>query len=343
MNYVGVDLHKETSWFYVVDSKGQKVMSKNISNKLSELNHFLSRIPKPFSLAVESTYNWYFFVDLAQKHSDSVFLANSYALKAFAKRNKKTDKIDAKLIATVLQKGFLPTVHIPCKETRELRELLRLRIKLVTDRSRNIFRLKALLDKLGLISYGNFTTLKQLEKTLEISGNLEQDSYYKKVITEYVEQIKFLILRISLTEKQFKQIAEEDINVKNLTSIYGISYFSAALLKSEIDDISRFKSFNRLCSYAGLAPRVSQSGNKIHHGALSKNRSKNIQWILLENTYHFVKGYSDKQAKFDEIKKRKNHNVAKVALARDLLKAVWTVLKEKREYTFNFQKNKKVA
>ncbi len=33
MFYVGVDLHKETSWFYVVDNKGKKVSSKNISNK----------------------------------------------------------------------------------------------------------------------------------------------------------------------------------------------------------------------------------------------------------------------------------------------------------------------
>jgi transposase len=48
---------------------------------------------------VESTYNWYFFVDLAEQYADKVYLANTYELKAFAKRHKKTDKIDGKLIA----------------------------------------------------------------------------------------------------------------------------------------------------------------------------------------------------------------------------------------------------
>ena len=93
MYHVGVDLHKETSWFYIIDSNGKKVDSKNILNKPEILRKYFEQIPKPFVLAVEATYNWYYFVDLAQEYAKEVFLANSYELKAFAKRHKKTDKI----------------------------------------------------------------------------------------------------------------------------------------------------------------------------------------------------------------------------------------------------------
>jgi len=89
MNYVGVDLHKETSWFYILDSKGKKLDSKNLTNNIDELKEYFKTIPKPFTLAVESTYNWYFFVDLAEQYAQKVFLANPYELKAFAKRHKK--------------------------------------------------------------------------------------------------------------------------------------------------------------------------------------------------------------------------------------------------------------
>ena len=66
-----------------------------------------------------------------------------------------------------------------------------------------------------------------------------------------------------------------DKEIQNLITIDGLDYFSAALIKSEIADINRFASFNRLSAYAGLAPRVSQSGNKAaHHGALMINRRK---------------------------------------------------------------------
>ena len=80
MYYVGVDLHKETSWFYIVDSQSKKYDSKNIQNKPEILKRYFEQIPKPFTLAVEAIYK------------RKVFLANSYELKAFAKRHKKTDK-----------------------------------------------------------------------------------------------------------------------------------------------------------------------------------------------------------------------------------------------------------
>ena len=54
MYHVGVDLHKETSWFYIIDSNGKKVGSKNILNKPEILRKYFEQIPKPFVLAVRS-------------------------------------------------------------------------------------------------------------------------------------------------------------------------------------------------------------------------------------------------------------------------------------------------
>jgi len=68
----------------------KKLDSTNVTNCTEELKSYLEKIPNPFKLAVESTYNWYFFVDLAEKYAEEVFLANPYELKAFAKRQKKT-------------------------------------------------------------------------------------------------------------------------------------------------------------------------------------------------------------------------------------------------------------
>ncbi len=261
MYHVGVDLHKATSWFYIIDEDGEKVDSKNIVNKPRTLRKYFEQIPKPFTLAVEATYNWYYFVDIAEQYAKEVFLANSYELKAFAKRHKKTDKIDARLIARILQKGFLPVVTIADQDTRQVRELLRYRINLVTDRSRNIFRLKALLDKLGQNSTGDFTTYKRLNdinmKTVPM--------IYADIVKNYIERIENLTGKLSATKKDILSITNNDPDMYNLMSLPGIAPFSAALIKSEIIDISRFSTFNRLCAYAGLAPRVSASANKIFH------------------------------------------------------------------------------
>jgi len=331
MNYVGVDLHKRTAWFHVLDENGNKLSSKNLSTSPEILKQFFEEIPKPFTLAVETTYNWYFFVDLAREYAQEVFLANSYELKAFAKRHKKNDKIDARLIATVLQRGFLPMVTIADQKTRQIREILRYRMKLIIDRSRIIFRLKALMDALGMTAEGDFTTYKKLRQ-IETSSLCDA---YRKVILGYCEQIEALNRRIFDLQKDIKTVCLEDPDISHLISIPGLSYFSAALIKTEIIDISRFKSFNRLCAYAGLAPRVSASADKIHHGPLNKNRRKHLQWILLEVAIHFIKALPEKKVRFQMIQKRKGSNTAKVALARDMLKVIYHVLKEKRDFFWN--------
>ncbi len=331
MFYVGVDLHKETSWFYVVDNKGKKVSSKNISNKPEILKLYFDKIPKPFILAVEATYNWYYFVDIAEQYAEEVFLANSYELKAFAKRHKKTDKIDARLIAKILYKGFLPVVAIADQHTRQVREILRYRINLVTDRSRNIYRLKALLDKLGYDSNGDFTTYKRLNNIVIE----KQPLIYASIVTNYIERIMDLTKKLFNTKKEIETISYNDPDMSNLMSIPGIGPFSAALIKTEIINISRFTTFNRLCAYAGLAPRVSASANKTFYGPLNVNRRKYLQWILLENVYHFIKAMPEMKEKYEIFKQRKGHNTAKVALARDMLKITYHVLKEQRTFYFS--------
>ena len=59
MNYVGVDLHKETSWFYILDAKGKKLDSKNLTNNPENLKKYFERIPKPFTLAVRNSRDAY--------------------------------------------------------------------------------------------------------------------------------------------------------------------------------------------------------------------------------------------------------------------------------------------
>ena len=329
MNYVGVDLHKKTSYIYVLDQNGQKLFSKNISNSPEIVKRFLKAIPGPYTLAVEATYNWYYFIDIAEEYAKKVYLADSYELKAFAKRHKKTDRIDAKLIAKVLYKGFLPEVHIADKKTREFRELLRYRLSTVKARTRNISRLKMLLDKLGFDSTGNFTTYKRLN---EIQIYALPSSYYKFLVDDYIDQIRHLTKRIHGIEEKIAYRVSEDKDILNLISIKGLGYFGASLVKTEIIDIARFKTFNKVCAYAGLAPRVYSSANKTIHGPLNNNRRKNLQWILLENVYHFINAYPAKKEKYLRIKQRKGHNTAKVVLARDMLKAIYIVLKENREF-----------
>jgi len=328
MYSVGIDLHKERAWYCVFNAQGRQVSHGSLPASSELFKKFFAELPRPFKMAVEATYNWYYVIDIAEEHAAEVNLADSYQVKAFAKRHKKTDKIDARLITWLLHRGDLPTVAIPDKETRKRREVLRYRMRVVADKTRNIVRLKALLDKVGLKGTGDFNTAKRRDEIRRMSV----PAPYGEIVQHYLARIDQLCAEVKEVNTLITTLAKKDDDVVNIMSIPGFDHFSALLIKAEIFDIHRFRSFSRLCAYSGLAPRVHGSGGHYYHGPLNTNRRKHLQWILLENAWHTMRKIPRLEQKYMAIKKRKGSNTAKVAVARDVLKIIYHVLKEKRPF-----------
>ena len=158
---------------------------------------------------------------------------------------------------------------------------------------------------------------------------------YVHIVEDYKERIAYQNLKLLKIKKSISTIIAADQDMIHLQTTPCIGFFSAALIKSKIMDINRFKSFNRLCAYAGLAPKTFSSAQKLYHGPINKNRRKHLQWILLENVYNFSQGTHEKNEKFERIKKNKNHNTAKVIMARDFLNIIFKVLKKQRPFYQN--------
>ncbi len=328
MYSIGIDLHKETAWYCVFDAQGHRVSHGSLPADPESFKKYFEGVPRPFKMAVEATYNWYYVIDIAEEYAAEVYLADSYQVKAFAKKHKKTDKIDARLIAWLLHRGDLPTVAIPDKETRKNREMLRYRMRLVSDRTRNIVRLKAMLDRIGFKGTGNLATAKRRKEI----GSTEIPEPYGRIARGYLARIAQLSEELKICGSDLKVLAGRDQDVMHLMSVPGFQSFSALLVKTEIFDISRFRSFGALCAYSGLAPRVHASRGHCYHGPLNTDRRKELQWILFEDAWHAMRKIPRLERKYAAIKKRKGCNTAKVAVARDILKIIYHILKEKRPF-----------
>jgi transposase len=64
-------------------------------------------------------------------------------------------------------------------------------------------------------------------------------------------------------------------------SMTGIDYFSVMLIASEIGDITRFSTPEKLVSWSGLCPTIHQSGNSFYMGKM-KDGNKKVRWILIQ-------------------------------------------------------------
>ena len=108
--------------------------------------------------------------------------------------------------------------------------------------------------------------------------------------------------------------------MKLLTTIPGIGYYSALLIKSEIGEIDRFPNGEKLCSYAELAPSIRSLGTHARHGSITKQGSKWLRWIMVEAAIsHAAKNDTSISRFYHSLAQRKGKQIATVATARKLL------------------------
>jgi transposase len=139
--------------------------------------------------------------------------------------------------------------------------------------------------------------------------------------------------KIKDLESQIAKRCSKDRDIYLLKSIPGVGTFTAFLVKSEIiDDIARFSSKKKLCSYADLVPSTYSSGERLYHGRIIKQGNKFLRWALTEAAQTSVRCSEYFRYHYSRIRSRKNANSATIAIVRRMLEIIYAILKEDREY-----------
>ena len=133
--FVGIDLHRRRSVIVRTSDTGQALEVARISNDVDSLGRVMSRAGEAPEVVLEATYGWYWATDALQDAGAVVHLAHPLGVKMFEHRRVKNDVRDATDLADLLRMGRLPEAWIAPPATRELRELVRHRAKLVTVRT----------------------------------------------------------------------------------------------------------------------------------------------------------------------------------------------------------------
>ena len=262
-----------------------------------------------------------------EKHLD-VVLSNPIKTKAIASAKIKTDKLDALKLADLLRGGYIAKCYVPDRRIMDLRELVRHRLALVRIRTRMKNKIHGIM----------------LMKGVRITDDVHPFShmYIEKLkgmndyrINGYLRIIESLDSEINDVSRKIRLYVKENDIARLLMTIPGIGYYSALLIVSEIGDTSRFPDSYHLCSYAGLVPSTHSSGGITHYGSsITKTGSKHLRWIMLECVHAHIS--NDKNSNitqfYQRLAKKKGNSKAAVAAASKLLKVVYWVMKERREY-----------
>ncbi|MEB3064524.1 IS110 family RNA-guided transposase [[Mycobacterium] zoologicum] len=321
--FVGIDLHRQRSVIVRQSDTGEQLSTVRIVNDPVALGLEIERAGSNPEVVLEATYGWYWAVDVLQACGANVHLAHPLGVKGFRYRRVKNDVRDAADLADLLRMNRLPEAWIAPPATRELRELVRYRAKLVALRSGLKAQVHAVLAKAGVLIVATdlfgATARKRLERT-PLGG------VYAQRVASLLRLIDILDIEQTALSDRIATELHHHAGYNAIQQLPGVGPVLAAVFVAEIGDVHRFGGPAQLCSWAGLTPRHYESDTVVHRGHITKQGSTLVRWATVEAIQHktTVKIGIDK----DRIAARRGRNIAKVAAARKLLTLVYYGLRD---------------
>ena len=198
-----------------------------------------------------------------------------------------------------------------------MRDLTRHRESLVRKRSDLKREVLASLDQKGVKLPEEFRT-NFTRKQMDWMRSL-----HDFVIGEKLDLLELTVKKIGKVQALIEERWDGDGEVRLIRTIPGVGLVTAAVLKAEIWDLSRFPSAESLAAYVGLTPTTYQSGEKEWTGPTRRGNSR-VKHVLIEAMLFHTHFCPDsrislyKRRKSDAIGKKK----AVVAAGRKLLEAI---------------------
>lgn len=317
------------------DSK-DTLMQTRFERTYSGLSSFLNSIRlnypgKQYRAVVESTANYWMKVhDFLEDNGIDTLVAHPTRTKAIAHARLKNDKIDSDILADLLRADLVCESYVPDSKHRELRQLVRARMDLVTTRTMNRNKVHAILSKYELQSPSDIFTKKGTQWLRSLSDAISWiDRMQLNALLDVLESLE---RQITVFTAKIASISINDDRVKLLMTIPGVDYFTALTVVSEIADIKRFITPWKLVAYAGLAPSQRDSADRKRRGRITKQGSRWLRFALVEAA-NISRMHDERLRSFHErIAVRRGFQKANVATAKEMLVIIWHMLTNNEPY-----------
>lgn len=332
MNFVGVDLHKHTITLVVVDASRKMLARRRFSNLMSEQIVAFLKSQGEFQLTVEATASYEWFVQLVEPLTQRVVLAHPGKLRVIAESTRKSDKLDAKVLAEMLARDQIPASYRPTPRQRGHRQLVRQRQywqrKITGVRN----KIRRILSDYNLDRSDLFTEVGQAWlKTAEVS---DVDRF---CLDQLVSEWTGLIEHLRAVDQKIREFAksgsdQEQFDRALLRTIPGVGPVTSEVILAELADPRRFSSLKKVVAYAGLAPGQRESAGKRKNLHIEKTGSPLLRWVLVQAAWQLVKRSPKWRTIYENLKKRIGTKKAIVAISRRLLTLCVTLLKSQQVY-----------
>lgn len=321
--YVGIDLHRRTSTIYRMNPEGEVLGCVRIPSQPLELAEAMAEAGEAPEVVLESAYGWYWAADLLEELGARVHLAHPLG-NNWGNRRVKNDERDARDLAAMLRLGRLAEGWIAPPEIRELRELVRYRHRLLSQRSSCKAQVHGVMAKNGILPARGDLWGPGGAAQLDA---LELPRAYATRLDSLRDLIAFLDNELDIFDRSIHHQLKDDPGYNAIQKIDGIGKIIGAIFVAEIGDVTRFGSPKQLCSWAGLTPKHRESDAKVRRGPITKQGSPLVRWAAIEAISKY-RGGPKLKSDYARLAERRGRFKARIAVARKLLTLVYYGLRD---------------
>jgi transposase len=333
--YVGMDVHKK-SWSVSIHTEHFEHKTFTQPPEVEKLAHYLQRTfpGATYYTVYEAGFSGFWIHDRLKEQGIHCMVVNPADVPTKDKeRTGKADRVDCRKLARNLRSGDINGIYVPSRIKVEDRNLVRTRQSMVRKQTRCKNQIKSILLFYGIpipeeshwsrrfISWIETIRMERTSGDLALKAHLEELKHLRQIIAT----LNRAILSLSRTE-------EYRVYVLLLKTVPGISTLTAMILLTELYDIFRFPSPDRLASYAGLAPDIKSSGETEHTIGITYRRNASLRSVLIEASWVAVRKDPALMMAFNKLSHRMKKTKAIVHIARKLLNRIRFVLKNRQRY-----------
>jgi transposase len=326
---IGLDVHRDFCVVAVCED-GQVRSRGRVPSTPEGLGALAESLLPTDRVALEVTGSCWEVARLLEPHVQRVVVVSPDDT-GISSARAKTDKLDARALASLLWKGELDAVWMPDERCRVLRRRLARREQLLRARTRSKNEIQATLAR-RLVPKPPFAD------PFGVSGrqwlaDLELPSEERESVDAGLRHIAFMDSEIAAVDRLVAQQALAWPEIRRLMTVPGANLICAATFLAAIGEPARFLTSRKLVAYLGLDPKVRQSGEApARSGRISKRGSASARWALVEAAWSVVKQPGPLRAFYERTKARRGHGKAIVATARKLAVLFWCMLRRGQDY-----------
>src|SRR5262249_36219777 len=337
MKYVGIDLHKKSISICVVNQERVKLDHKRLLCAAPETIVSSCQKLGTFRAVVEATASYEWLVRLLEPLAERIMLAHPSKLRVIAESTRKSDKIDARLLAEFLALDMIPQAYRPTPRQREHRVLVRHRAYLqrrITSIRNKIRRILSdyNADRPDVFTQEGLAYLAQVKLSaadrFAVNQLLKEFEFHHASLHELASEMKKFLAQAPAAEAESREL---------LQSIPGVGPVTTEVVLSELADPKRFRSGKCAVAYAGMAPGQRESAGQRKELHIERTGSKLLRWGLVEAAWQVVRRTGRWRVPFERLSGRIGRKKAIVAIARRLLGVMMALLKSGQPYRHAYE------